>query len=99
MSRYTKRKILRQHAGTFTEKAEFIPQHVPMPRRYRCSCNPNGFVAGQAINHFKFCPFHNRNIEAFLNVESTIVQFIVLVLVAALCSLACIGLIASIQTL
>ena len=68
MSRYTKRKILRQHAGTFTEKAEFIPQHVPMPRRYRCSCNPNGFVAGQAINHFKFCPFHNRNIEAFLNV-------------------------------
>jgi hypothetical protein len=88
MALATRSKIRRLFAGRFTEKGEFIPQPGVMPRRYRCSCNPNGFVSGQAINHYKFCPFSSRNIEAFLGQESTFVLVTVALLVFALCGVS-----------
>ena len=82
-------KIMRLFGGRFTDKGDFIhePSNV-VPRRYKCSCNPNGFVSGQVINHHSFCPFHKTNLDVFLAQESTAVQIIVALLVFALNTIA-----------
>ena len=63
MTLATRHKIVRLFGGRFTEKGDFIHQPKPAPRRYKCDCNPNGFVAGQIIKHYSFCPFNPRNIQ------------------------------------
>ncbi|TXH50829.1 MAG: hypothetical protein E6Q97_19640 [Desulfurellales bacterium] len=89
MSLATRSKIRRLFGGRFTEKGEFIHVlHIEPPRRYHCSCTPNRFVAGQAINHLSSCPFHRRNIEVFLAEESRAVLVIVAFLVLGLCLLS-----------
>lgn len=65
MTRVTHNRIVRKHGGKFDERANFTPIARPAPRRYRCSCQPNGFVFGQVVKHYQFCPFHQKNIEAF----------------------------------
>ena len=88
MSRATASRILRKFGGHFSEKGEFVKDDIAIPRRYRCTCNPNGFVSGQAINHLRSCPFSSRNIQAFLGQEPTAVLLTVAILVFALCGLS-----------
>lgn len=99
MALATRNKIRRLFSGRFTEKGEFLKDEIAIPARYHCECNPNGFVAGQAINHRTFCPFHQRNLDVFLAQEGTAVLVVVALLVFALCGVAAFGVISSVLSL
>lgn len=84
MSLATANRIIRKFGGKLTEKGELIGRDRGAPRRYFCGCNPNGFVAGQVIKHYRFCPFHPVNVAFVMGEESTAVRVVCFGLIIAL---------------